>query len=186
MSQPDQSDEWLMGQVSLGNRDHLAELVRRFAGPLLTFIERMIGDRHRSEELMQEVFLRVWLKRKTYKASHRFRAWLFAIAANHCRTAFRRANPKAQPLPEHGSGVPVTADPSPAEAAVSAEARDLVAAAVAQLPPQQRMVVVLRTFSGLSFAEIGQAIGRSEVTARTHMHHALGGMRRYLEPRMQP
>ena len=47
MSQPDQSDEWLMGQVSLGNRDHLAELVRRYAGPLLTFIERMIGDRHR-------------------------------------------------------------------------------------------------------------------------------------------
>jgi RNA polymerase sigma-70 factor (ECF subfamily) len=185
MSQPDQSDEWLMGQVSLGKRDHLTGLVRRYAGPLLTFIERMTGDRHRSEELMQEVFLRVWLKRKTYKASNRFRSWLFAIAANHCRTAFRRSKPKAESLPERGGQVPVAAGPSPAEAAVSAETANLVAAAVAQLPPQQRMVVVLRTFSGLSFAEIGQAIGRSEVTARSHMHHALCGMRRYLEPRMQ-
>jgi RNA polymerase sigma-70 factor (ECF subfamily) len=186
MSQPDQSDEWLMGQVALGNRDHLAEIVRRYAGPLLTFIERMMGDRHRSEELMQEIFLRIWLKRKTYKASHRFRAWLFAIAANHCRSAFRRAKPQPQPLPNRGGEVPAATDPSPAEAAVAAESTHQVAAAVAQLPPQQRMVVVLRTFSGLSFAEIGRAIGRSEVTARSHMHHALCNMRRYLEPRMQP
>jgi len=94
------------------------------------------------------------------------------------------SKPNAEPLPEHGAEVPA-AGPSPAEAAVSAETANLVAAAVAQLPPQQRMVVLLRTFSGLSFAEIGQAIGRSEVTARSHMHHALCGMRRYLEPRMQ-
>jgi len=184
MSQPDQSDEWLMGQVALGNRDHLTEIVRRYAGPLLTFIERMMGDRHRSEELMQEVFLRIWLKRKTYKASHRFRAWLFAIAANHCRSAFRRAKPPTQPLPEQRGEGPAAPDPSPAEAVVSAESAHQVAAAVAQLPPQQRMVVVLRTFSGLSFAEIGRAIGRSEVTARSHMHHALGKLRRYLELRM--
>jgi RNA polymerase sigma-70 factor (ECF subfamily) len=159
-------------------------LVRRYASPLLTYIDRMVGDRHRSEELVQEVFLRIWLKRKTYKFPKAFRAWLYAIATNHCRSEFRRAKPKAEPLPEFGGSVPAASGPSPVEAAVSTETANLVAAAVAQLPAQQRMVVVLRNFGGLSFAEIAEAIGRSEVTARSHMHHALGGMRRYLEPRM--
>ena len=78
MSQPNQSDEWLMGQVASGKQDNLAALVRRYASPLLTYVQRMVGDRHRSEELVQEVFLRVWLKRKTYRFPRTFRAWLFA------------------------------------------------------------------------------------------------------------
>jgi RNA polymerase sigma-70 factor (ECF subfamily) len=184
MSQSNQSDEWLMGQVALGNRDHLGTLVRRYASPLLTYVERMVGNRHRSEELVQEVFLRVWIKRKTYKFPKTFRAWLFTIATNHCRSAFRRSKPQAEPLPDFGLDVPASADPSPVDTAVSTETANLVAAAVAQLPPQQRMVVTLRNFNGLSFAEIAEAIGRTEVTARSHMHHALSSMRRYLEPRM--
>jgi RNA polymerase sigma factor (sigma-70 family) len=185
MSQPNQSDEWLMGQVTLGKRECLEALVRRYASPLLTYIERMVGDRHRSEELVQEVFLRVWIKRKTYKFPKIFRPWLFTIATNHCRSAFRRAKPKAEPLSEYGSEVPVAVGPSPVDTAVRTETASLVAAAVAQLPAQQRMVVTLRSFNGLSFAEIAQAIGRNEVTARSHMHHALCRMRRYLEPRMR-
>ena len=53
MSQPNQSDEWLMGQVATGRRECLTPLVRRYASSLLTYIERMIGDRHRAEELFQ-------------------------------------------------------------------------------------------------------------------------------------
>ncbi|MGH7129556.1 MAG: sigma factor, partial [Planctomycetaceae bacterium] len=62
-----ESDEWLMGQVQRGHCACLEKLVRRYASPLLTFIVRMIGDRHRSEELFQEVFLRIWQKRGQYK-----------------------------------------------------------------------------------------------------------------------
>ncbi len=185
MSQSKQSDEWLMGQVAAGKRDHLGTLVRRFASPLLTYVERMVGDRHRSEELVQEVFLRVWIKRKTYQFPKTFRAWLFTIATNHCRSAFRRAEPKTGTLSEYGVNVPASAAPSPVETAVRTETASLVAAAVDQLPPQQRMVVTLRNFNGLSFAEIAQVIGRNEATARSHMHHALSNMRRYLEPRLR-
>jgi RNA polymerase sigma-70 factor (ECF subfamily) len=174
-----------MGQVARGQRDCLTVLVRRYASPLLTYLERMAGDRHRSEELFQEVFLRVWVKRKTYKFPRTFRSWLFAIATNHCRSAFRRKPPTPVPLPEYGSDGALAAGPSPVEAAVATENSQMVAAAVAQLPTQQRMVVVLRSFNGLSFAEIAQVMGRSEVTARSHMHHALAAMRRFLEPRMR-
>ncbi len=60
-----------------------------------------------------------------------------------------------------------------------------VANAVARLPQQQRAVLVLRIWNGLSYAEIAQVIDRSEGTVRSHMFHALSTIRKYLEPRMR-
>src|SRR5262245_49892609 len=67
MNPKQERDEWLMGQVALGKRECLEPLVRRYASPLLTFIRRMVGDAHRSEELFQDVFLAVWNKRTQYQ-----------------------------------------------------------------------------------------------------------------------
>lgn len=66
MNHQGEPDERLMQQVALGQRDPLEVLLRRYASPLLTFIQRMIGDRHRAEELFQEVFLAVWIRRGAY------------------------------------------------------------------------------------------------------------------------
>ncbi len=185
MNHAKESDEWLMDQVARGKRECLTPLVRRYASPLLTFIQRMVGDRHRSEELFQEVFLSVWIKRQTYRFPRIFRCWLFAIAANRCRAAFRRATPgDVMPLDEQSAAVPAAAGPSPVEAAVAIETAELVAAAVAQLPPGQRMVVVLRNWNGLSYSEIAEITGTNIGTVRSNMHHALKGIRRYLEPRL--
>jgi RNA polymerase sigma factor (sigma-70 family) len=68
---------------------------------------------------------------------------------------------------------------------VATETAQLVAQAVATLPPAQRTVVVLRNWNGLAYAEIAQIVGRSEGTVRSHMHHALAGIRKYLEPRLR-
>src|SRR5438309_1709854 len=89
MNQRQDRDEWLMAQVAADKRDHLEPLVRRYANALLTFIRRMVGDAHRSEELFQDVFLAVWVKRKQYQFPRPFKAWLYAIAANKCRAWFR-------------------------------------------------------------------------------------------------
>ena len=179
-----ESDEWLMGQVRRGRRDALEKLVRRYANPLLTFIERMVGNRHRSEELFQDVFLRIWTKRKQYTLERPFRSWLFAIAANACRADFRRHTPV---LFESGrlDATPSAAS-TPAQAAIAGETAALVEAAVAQLPPLQRMVVVLRVWNGLKYGEIAEISGIPENTVRSHMHRGLAAMREYLQPRLQP
>jgi len=185
MNQAHETDEWLMVQVARGRRESLEPLVRRYASSVLTYIERMVGDHHLAEELFQEVFLAIWRKRKTYRFPNSFRPWLFAIATNRCRQAFRRAKPAAmQSFEEVTESEPTSSDPSPVEIAVATETAALVAAAVAQLPDQQRTVLVLRNWNGLSYAEIAQIVGRSEGTVRSHMHHALAGIRRYLEPRL--
>src|SRR5438270_449468 len=185
MNQQQAGDEWLMAQLALGRREHLEPLIRRYANPLLTFIQRMIGDRHRSEELFQEVFLAVWTKRRQYQFPRPFKAWLFAIALNKCRAAFRKRRLASVALTDETAVVvPLGAEPTPADAAIATETAALVASAVTRLPPQQRAVVVLRVWDGLSYAEIAAAVGRTEATVRSHMHHGLAALRKFLEPRL--
>jgi RNA polymerase sigma-70 factor (ECF subfamily) len=176
-------DEWLMSQVASDRRDCLAPLVRRHASPLLTYIRRMVGDQHRSEELFQEVFLQVWVKRRLYQYPRPFRPWLFAIATNHCRASFRSAKPPNLPLDE-ALAAPTDRGPSPADSLVASETAALVSTAVAELPEQQRSVVVLRVWNGLSYAEIGGIVGVTEETARSHMSHGLKSLKKRLEPKL--
>lgn len=182
MNRAGQSDEVLMGHVARGERDSLALLIRRHSSGLLTYLTRMSGDRHRGEELLQESFLAVWNHRKKYKFPRSFRSWLYAIAGNCCKNSFRRRRPTAVDLNDESLAPPVDREPGPVEAAVSTETVALVAQAVALLPPQQRTVVALRVWNGLSYAEIGEVAACSEATARSHMYHALAALRAHLEP----
>lgn len=174
-----------MGQVAHGSRDALDILVRRYASPLLTFIARMIGDRHRSEELFQEVFLAVWIKRRQYKHFRRFKPWIYRIAINKCSASFRRRSiPMTRSAHDDLPTLVPASNPLPSETAVAAETHCLVEAAVAALPDKQRTVLVLRIWSKLPYAEIARILNRDQATVRSHMHHALAGLRAYLEPRL--
>jgi RNA polymerase sigma-70 factor (ECF subfamily) len=185
MLQPQDRDEWLMAQVADGKREHLEPLIRRYAGPLLTVIRRMVGDRHRSEELFQEVFLAVWIKRRQYTFPRPFKPWLYTIALNKCRADYRSPAFPARVTGESSLVEAVVArEPSPSAKLVATETATLVSHAVSLLPPQQRAVVVLRIWDQLSYAEIADIVGRSEGTVRSHMHHGLTAMRKYLEPRL--
>lgn len=179
----DLSDETLMQRVAAGQRAHLEPLIRRHAGPLLTYIRRMIGDHHRGEELFQEVFLAVWLKRAQYQYPRRFRSWLFTIAVNKCHEVGRLRRHAVTHL-DGLDEVAVARCPGPDGVLLTAETAHLIAGAVLQLPAQQRTVVVLRIWQELSYGEIAAVIGRGEATVRSHMHHGLRALREYLEPRM--
>ena len=178
-------DEWLMAQVALGKRAHLAELIHRYANSLLTYIQRMIGDLHESEELFQEVFLAVWVKRKTYKYPMQFRPWLYAIATNQCRAAFRKVRKPMSPISDLTDTQEDQSQPAPDAHSIQQENAQLISEAVQQLPPQQRSVIVLRLWNGLTYPQIAEALDCSVVTVRSHMHHALSATRKFLEPRMR-
>jgi RNA polymerase sigma-70 factor (ECF subfamily) len=172
-------DEFLMSKVAEGRGELLEWLVRRHAAGLLTFLARMTGDHHRAEELFQEVFLAVWLKRRQYQYPRPFRPWLYAIALNRCRADHRSKKPSPLSLGEDASA---DADATPAEMAVNAETAAQVSKAVTRLPEQQRAVVVLRVWQGLPYAKIARIVGCAEGTVRSHMHHALAALREDLAP----
>ncbi|HEX4141949.1 MAG TPA: sigma-70 family RNA polymerase sigma factor [Pirellulales bacterium] len=183
METDDRPDEWFMGQVAQGKRECLGPLLHRHAAGLLTFIQRMVGNHHQSEELFQEVCLAVWTHSRSYQPPRSFKSWLFGIAVKKCRAEYRKqafwiGRAKQEPT--------MLTDPAatPLDAAIQGETARLVADAVAQLPLAQRTVLVLRAWNHLSYPEIAEIVGRSEVTVRSHMFHGLASLRKYLEPRM--
>jgi RNA polymerase sigma-70 factor (ECF subfamily) len=177
-------DEYLMARVGRDQPELLEKLLRRHASPLLTFLERMVGDHHRGEELFQEVFLAVWIKRRQYQYPRPFKPWLYAIALNKGRAWFRGRSVPPVPLDAEDDLTPATRDASPAEAAIATETAALVNRAIRQLSHRQRAVVVLRVWEGLSYAQIAEVVGCTEPTARSHMHHGLAALREYLQPHL--
>jgi RNA polymerase sigma-70 factor, ECF subfamily len=179
MEHEDDRDEFLMARVQHGEHELLERLLRRHASPLLTFLARMTGDRHRGEELFQEVFLAVWRKRHQYAYPRPFKPWLYAIALNKCREAFRARPPHTLPLNSAEVAAPAAPD-----AVIAAETAEMVSRAVSALSPRQRAVVVLRIWEGLPYARIAEIVDTTEATVRSHMHHGLAALRKYLEPRL--
>ncbi|HVW00038.1 MAG TPA: RNA polymerase sigma factor [Planctomycetaceae bacterium] len=179
------TDEELMNLVQAGGRDGLSTLMRRYANPLLTFLRRMTGDHHRSEELFQDVFLAVWTQRAEYGPWRPFRAWLFGIASNKCRSEVRSRQRRPMIFDGEQTAAVAQDGATPSEAAVATETATIVEEAVLRLPHVQRQVVVLRVWNALSYQAIGQVVGCSEGTARSHMFHALTAMRVFLEPRLR-
>jgi RNA polymerase sigma-70 factor (ECF subfamily) len=173
-------DEDLMAEVARGHKPALEELLRRHGGRLLAFLQRLLGDRHRGEEMFQEVFLAVWVKRHRYEYPRRFRPWLYAIALNKCRALFRSrafADVPAAPTAE-----PADTGPPPDQGVLADETAVLVGHALAALTPRQRAVVTLRIWEQLPYAEIADLVNCSEATVRSHMHHGLAALRQSLGP----
>ena len=85
MATDDEPDEWLLAQVALGKRECLKQLLGRYAGGLMTFIQRMVGNRHRSEELFQDVFLAFWSHSRRYRYPRPFKTWLWASPSAKCQ-----------------------------------------------------------------------------------------------------
>jgi RNA polymerase sigma-70 factor (ECF subfamily) len=175
------SDEYLMTLVAQGKREALEALIRRYATPLLLFLQRMVGDQHLAEDLFQEVFLAVWLKRSQYAEWRPFKPWLYAIALNKCRANFRRQHTPAPVSLDNGPLAPVAAGGAPLDTAVASETAALVNQAITRLPAQQRAVVALRFLQHLSYAEIARILECAEGTVRSHMHHGLCALRKQLE-----
>ena len=175
----DDSDEELMREVARGRADRLEMLVRRYGVRLMTFLSRMVGDRHRAEELFQEVFLSVWLKRHLYDPDRAFRPWLYAVAVNACRETFRH---RVLPTTALAEADPADGGAAPGDRICAAETAAQIGRAVTLLPEQQRTVVVLRIWEELPYARIAEIVGCAEGTVRSHMHHGLAALRHHLQP----
>lgn len=180
MNKPCKKDETLMARAALGSDESFETVIERHAPGLLSFIKRMVGNHHVSEELFQDVVGLVWKNRANYNYPSPFKPWLFKIAVNRCREEFRRRD-APKPFQVYVESVPGNFKPPEMEV-VSKETSKIVNQAVECLAEQQRAVVVLRIWHGLSYRQIGQVVDASEATVRGYMHHALKKLRLELEP----
>lgn len=179
MAQDD--DAQLMLAFQAGDDDAFERLFERWAGRLLHFLERMVKEPAVAEELVQETFLRVFRARRRYRAEARFSTWLYTIAGNAARNELRRPfrrSPHESTDEEHEAGPPTLAAPGPPDDDVVHARRlgDGIVDALGRLPDRQRAALWLCAVEGLSYAEIGEALGATEKSVKALVHRGRVGL----------
>ena len=190
------SDEELMLSYRDGDEDAFDMLYRRYEKPLLNFIYRMVMNAADAESLCQDVFLRVVRVKRKYKATAQFKAWLFRIALNLCRDRVRRMKHRSHLSlnvltlsqdDEDAELQDLIPDPSsnPVKYVETDEQQALVQRAIASLPEDQHLVVILKEYQGLKFSEIADIMNCPIGTVKSLNHRAHERLRKMLAKYME-
>jgi len=141
----------------------LAEIYRRYAQRVLGLCRYMLESRESAQDAASEVFLKLQRSIENYDGSIPFPRWLLRLAGNHCIDALRRQQRGRKVFMEVEDGAAAieaaSTEPSPLGAVISKEERVQVRDAIARLPGNFRVPLVLRYYSELSYDEIAQQLG---------------------------
>jgi len=141
----------------------LGEIYRLYVRRIFGLCRYMLDSRESAEDATSEVFLKLQRSIKSYDGSIPFPRWLLRVAGNQCIDALRRRKRGRQKTMEVEQGVAVTetanSEPSPLVAVLSTEERAQVRDAIARLPENYRVPLVLRYYGELSYEEIAQQLG---------------------------
>jgi RNA polymerase sigma-70 factor (ECF subfamily) len=178
----EESDQALMAEVARGDPAALRSLYLRYGTRTFNLILRMAGDRETARDLVQETFMRVWTMAGTFRGDRgaSFKSWLFTIALNLTRDERSRKRHKARHVGTDEAGELASPAPGPEAALAHSEAGRRVRAALGQLPPYLREVVVLKVYQQLKFREIAEITGAPEGTLKARFHRAVAELRAQL------
>jgi len=174
-----------------GEERAFSELVDRYQTRLLNFIYRTIGDRDRAEDLVQEVFIRVYRHLHRFDRSKKFSTWAYTIASNLAKNELRNRsrNPLVlfqtiQGTQEDDDRPLQFEDPTsrPDDMYRKRHLRELVEDTVSKLPEHHRQVFVLRELEGKSYEEIAEITNCNLGTVKSRLNRARTAFAAIVEP----
>jgi len=169
------TDHELMLEVRNGSVEKLGRLFERHHKYLYNFFLRSLGDRVTSEDLVQEVFLRILNYRHTYRPDGEFLPWLFAIARN-ARIDHYRNQDKIVVYSEAVSKHATDASDPESDASHQGDVA-ILQQALAQLTPEKREALILSRFQDLRYQDIGKILGCSVNAVKVRVFRALQDLR---------
>lgn len=181
------SEQKLIRDFLLGNPSSLQELIERHQSRLYSYIFVMVKDKYLADDIFQDTFVKViyTLKSGTYSDEGKFIQWVMRIAHNLVIDHFRKSKKVSFAEPNHVhqdviSNLKVT-DPSIEDKLVVKQIHEDVKGLLEYLPDEQREVLYLRCYGGLSFKEIAEQTEVSINTALGRMRYALINLRKIIK-----
>jgi RNA polymerase sigma-70 factor (ECF subfamily) len=180
------SDADVMLRVSAGDDSAFNYLVEKYRRPMISFMYRMTHNQAVSEELAQEVFLRVYRSRQTYAASAKFTTWLYRIATNlavnHARDTKHERPENTVNIDEPDSETGMTVDVADSglnaeQAILRRERMEAIRQRVEALPERQRMAVIMHKYQGLDYKQIAAVLKLSESATKSLLFRAYETLR---------
>ena len=174
-----------------GDERAFGEILARYRSRLLMFIYRMIGDRERAEDLVQEAFIRIHRHLHRFDSTRKFSTWAYTIASNLAKNELR--NRSRNPLVYYQSArargdedqrplqfEDLTSRPD--EMYAERRLKELVDATVERLSPHHREVFVLRELEGKSYEEIAEMTNCNLGTVKSRLNRARAGFAEMIAP----
>lgn len=183
-------DEELMQRLFYKDLAAFRTLYDRYANLVYSTSLRVLRDSHMAEDMVQEVFLRIWRRPDSYLPQKgRFATWLTSVTRNRAVDAIRSRNRRyryeTSSPEEQEIDVPDAAGEDPALTAELADQRRLVLAAMKDLPQEQRQVIELAYFGGLTQQEIADLTGQPLGTVKTRIRLGMQKLRAALTPELR-
>jgi len=189
-----EADDSAVVTAFLGGEERaFSELVERYQTRLLNFIYRTIGDRDRAEDLVQEVFIRVYRHLHRFDRSKKFSTWVYTIASNLAKNELRNRSRNPLVLFQTLRGAQGAEDEErplqfedttsrPDDLYRKRHLRELVEDSVAKLPEHHRQVFVLRELEGKSYEEIAEITSCNLGTVKSRLNRARTAFAAIIEP----
>src|SRR5436309_681651 len=178
---PTLTDGQLIQRVGAGDAGAFELLYRRYARPVFGLALRRLGDRMRAEDAVQETFAAIWRSARTYRPDRGAGApWLYAVARN---AIVDRSRNRSEP-PGEAPDLPST-EPGPDEQAEASYTSWRVHRALEELPLNERDVIELAYYGGLSQSEVATFLGIPLGTVKTRTRAGLGRLADLLEGELQ-
>lgn len=163
-----------MLKVKAGDLDRMGLLFERHYRPLFGFLYRMTADKDNSEDMVQNVFLRMLKYRHTFKGDGEFRTWMYHLARNVLNDFHKRD--KRQPAPMEDQFTEVADDTT--EGTMDKEEQvHLLNRALARLSEENREILVLSRYQELAYSEIAGILNISEANVRVRIHRAMAQLK---------
>jgi RNA polymerase sigma-70 factor (ECF subfamily) len=180
------SDAAVMLRVAAGDEAGFNYLVEKYHRAMIHFLFRMVHNQAIAEELAQEVFLRVYRSRTSYRAEAKFSTWLYRIATNlavnHARDTWRQRSAQTVYLDaadEETGSTPDVADDEPTveQRLLRDERMAAIRTHVMALPERQRMAVLMHKYQEMDYRQIGEVLKLSESATKSLLFRAYQTLR---------
>jgi RNA polymerase sigma-70 factor (ECF subfamily) len=184
------TDAEVMLELRSGNMAAFDVLLAKYRKPIVHFMFRMVHNQAVAEELAQEVFLRIYRSRETYRAEARFSTWLYRIATNlgvnHARDTRHERTASTIYLDEPDSETGTTPDvpdstPSAEFGMLRRERMNAIRQHVIALPERQKTAVLMHKYEGMDYKQIGEVLKLSESATKSLLFRAYQTLREKLK-----
>jgi RNA polymerase sigma-70 factor, ECF subfamily len=167
------SDQSLVQQSASGRREAFDELVVRYRRRVYNLVRALTGGDSDAEDLVQDVFIRAYRAIGSFRGDSAFRSWLYRIAINVAHTHLDRRRVRDTVLvPPSDDGVPVEGTAAGEGVEETLLKRQIIDRALAELPEELRVLVVLRDVQGLKYEEIAEVVKTPRGTVESRLFRA--------------
>lgn len=173
-------DIQLMMRFQKGEESCFEQLVERHKNRVFNLVYRFLNSYQEAEDITQEIFIKIYHTKNTYRPRAKFTTWLYVICKNTCLKALRKKKPVTVSitdtlnLEENTVAVQIADShtPTPVDAILRSEQASIVKEALDSLPVNQKMTVVLYRYDQLSYEEIAEVMGCSVYAVKSLLHRA--------------